>query len=366
MYKRQTKVLVLCIALLILLASFTACADTDTAVASCDGVTIDETAYRYWFIQLKEYYINSFSDITDSKEFWESEVPGLAITYAEFIDDKIRTQINFYLAGNVLFKRYDLTLSDTTVAGIDEEINDGINAFGSRSKYDAYLTERYGVDSRALRKIKVMEQRFYAVYNYLYHEKTGIETATDDEIAKFYTENYARIKYYMVLKKYDYVYDKDGKRVSDSSGQFEMELLDEKGQQENKAHAEEAYQKILDGESIDEYNKKYYADLVSKFPNGYYVLENETYGALFTSTVINATFSLDIGEIALCENDDAYFIIQRLNLPEKAYSGSDKSQFSDIASDAVEAKFIAKFKGVIDTASLNEEIADQYSVTALD
>ena len=170
----------------------------------------------------------------------------------------------------------------------------------------------------------------------------------------------------MVLKKYDYVYDKDGKRVSDSSGQFEMELLDEKGQQENKAHAEEAYQKILDGESIDEYNKKYYADLVSKFPNGYYVLENETYGALFTSTVINATFSLDIGEIALCENDDAYFIIQRLNLPEKAYSGSDKSQFSDIASDAVEAKFIAKFKGVIDTASLNEEIADQYSVTALD
>ena len=170
----------------------------------------------------------------------------------------------------------------------------------------------------------------------------------------------------MVLKEYDYVYDKDGNRVSDSSGQFTMEILDEKGKLENKLHAEEAYQKILAGESIDDYNKKYYSDLIKKFPNGYYVLENETYAALFTATVVNTTFSLEIGETALCENEDAFFIVQRQNLPDKAYSGSDKSQFSDIAKDASEAKFIKKFQGVIDTFAKNEALIKDFSVTTID
>jgi len=353
------------LAVILLLGVFAGCSKSNEIVLSCEGVDINEEAYHYWFIQLKQYYISSFSDIVDSKEFWESEVPGLEITYGEFIDDKIKTQINFYLAGNVFFERYDLSLNDSAVASIDEEINDGINAFGSRAKYDAYLEDRYGVDSRALRKIKLMEQKFYAVYQYLYNEKTGIETATKTEIENFYLERFARIKYFMVLKKYAYVYDDKGNRVTDTSGQFKMEALDEKGVLDQQLLANEAYQKILSGESIDSFNKKYYADLEKKYPNGYYLIENETYAALFTATVVNATFGMKIGDTVLCENDDAYFIITRLPLIDKAYEGSDSSQFSDIAKDAVEAKFIKKFNEVIETITVNEDIVDSYSVVTV-
>ena len=341
------------------------CGESNGTVISADGIGINEEAYEYWYIQLKDYYLDSFSDLVDEIPFWNSEMPEVGKTYGAFIDEKIRTQIEYYLAGNVLFERYDLDLDDTVVSNIDRDIDDGINAFGSRSKYDAYLEERYGVNSRTLRKIKLMEQKFYAVYTHLYDKDKGIEKATADEIDTFYKENFARIKYYMVLKKFDYVYDDKGNRVVDSNNRYQMTELDEAGQLENKKHAEEVLAKIQEGESIDTYVKKYFSDLAKIYPNGYYILENDTYGAMFTPTMIRAAFSLEENGVTICENEDAYFVVQRLTLPDKAYQGVDKDQFASISSDAVEKKFIAKFNGIIEEIEKEESLIEKYSVTTV-
>lgn len=337
------------------------CGENNQSVLSYDGIKIDQTAYEYWYIQLKDYYVDSYSDIVDEIPLWNSKMPDSDVTYGEYIDTKIRTQIEYYLAGNILFEQYDLDLSDTVIQNIDTDIDDGINSFGSRAEYDAYLEARYGVNSRELRKIKIMEQKFLAVYTHLYDPENGIEKASDSEIADFYTNNYVRIKYYMVLKNYDYVYDKDGNRVVENNAYKTVEL-DEAGKLENQKQATEVYEAIKNGKNIDEYLKKDFGDLAKKFPNGYYVLNNDNYVAAFTSTIIKPAFELEINEVALCENEDAYFIVQRLGLIDKAYLGSDKAQFESIGSDAVEKKFIEKFEEIMKTIERNNDLINQYSV----
>lgn len=356
------KPIALILALVTLSSLLISCKDTNGTVLQADGVRIDETAYRYWYIQLKDYYVDTYADLEDTVPFWNSEMPDMNVTYGEYIDNKIRTQIQYYLAGNVLFERYGLELSSSVINSIDTDIDDGINSFGSRAQYDAYLEERYAVNSRELRKIKVMEQKFMALYNHLYDSEKGIEKATNEEIALFYKENYARIKYYMILKNYEYVYDKDGNRVVDSNNRYQMVELSDEKKAEKKTHAEEVLAAVSGGENIDTYIKKYYSDLAKAYPNGYYVLKNDNYIAMFTPTLINAAFSLELNGVIVVENEDAYFVVQRLGLIDNAYLGTDKAQFDSIASDAVESKFIKKFEGIIDTVVIDEALFEKYSV----
>lgn len=365
MKKSVFRMLCLILATVSFLFVFASCGTSNETVISCDGVNINEEAYQYWYIQLKDYYIESYSDMEDDLVFWNSEYPEMGMTYGEFFDKKIRKQIEYYLAGNVLFERYDLSLDNAVIDKIDLEIDDGINAFGSRSAYDEYLEERYCVNSRALRKIKIMEQKFSAVYQHLYNDKTGIEKPTSEELESFYRDYYAKIKYYMVPKNFDYVYDDKGNRVTNANGNYEMKQLDEAGRLENKQHAEEAFAKVQGGEDIDTFIKKYYADIAKVYPNGYYVLENDNYGAMFTPTIIKAAFSIEVGDVTLCENDDAFFIVQRFSLPDQAYTGADKAQFGSMSTDAAEQKFVQKFNAVLEEIEINTEVLDKYSVTTV-
>ena len=70
-------------------------------------------------------------------------------------------------------------------------------------------------------------------------------------------------------------------------------------------------------------------------------------------------------EAILCENEDAYFIVQRYALPDKAYLGSDKTQFESIASDTVEKKFMTKFNEVIGSIETDQSLVEKYSVTTV-
>ncbi len=357
--------------LTLLLVAVPSCSSSDKTALSSGSTTVTEGVYRYWYIKLKAYYVDSYSDVVDSQEFWQTEAPNLGITYAEFIDDKIETQIHYYLAGNRLFAENDLSTAlksewTQVKASIDEEINDAITSLGSRSKYDEYLDKKYGIDTDTYRKARLMEQKFYLSYDYFFNSVTGIELATEAEIDAFYLESYALIKYYMILKNYAYRLDASGNRVMDSGGNYIQDELSEEEKAAQVVRAASLYESIKNGESIDTYIKADYPDLVSSAPNGFYVLKNEYYGYLFTSTIINAAFDMKIGDTVLAENEDAYFIIQRYSLPEKAYQGSDMSQFDEIGDYAVNDKFEAKFAPYIEAIVRVDEICDKYSVTTVD
>lgn len=366
-FKKITAV-VLLLSLILSVSALVSCGGKE-GVLSVEGVECTEDMYRYWYIQLKDYYVSNYG-IADSKEFWLTQVTNADYTYAAFVDNKIRTQIDYYLAGNVLFQQYklDSKLKDTwdTIKNcIDEEIDDGVNSFGSRAEYDDYLEQKYGIDSSIYRRVKQMEQKFYLAYDYLYNSESGVERATDAEIDAYYTENYARIKYYMVLKNYEYRVDSEGNRVTNSSGSFIQDPLTEKEKLEKAVYAKQAYEAILGGADIDTFIKKDYSDMLTEAPNGYYLAKGEYYGRLFTNTILDATFSMKIGDTVLCENDDAFFIVQRLSLPEKGYQGVDKSQLSNIGEFAVNEKFEARFAPIIDAIEKNTDVCDKYTVVSL-
>ncbi len=368
LFKKITAVALL-MALVLSVLLLSSCGKSEAAVLSVDGVECTEDIYRYWYMQLKDYYVSNYG-ITDSKSYWDTQVPNTDYTYADFVDNKIATQINYYLAGNVLFEQYglDSKLKDAwgaIIDGVDEEIDDGVNSFGSRAEYDAYLDQKYGIDSSIYRRVKLMEQKFYLAYDYLYNSENGIERATDAEIDAYYTAKYARIKYYMVLKNFEYRVDAQGNRVTDANGSFIQDPLTEKEKQEKATFVAGAFEAVKKGEDIDTFIKKDFPDILKSAPNGYYLAKSEYYGRLFTNTILDATFDMAIGDTVLCENDDAFFIVQRLSLPAKGYQGVDKSQLSNIGEFAVNEKFEKKFAPIIEEIKKDTDVCDKYTVVSL-
>lgn len=368
LFKKMVAITLL-MALVLSVLVLSSCGKNETAVLSVNGVECTEDIYRYWYMQLKDYYVSNYG-ITDSKSYWDTQVPNTDYTYADFVDNKIATQINYYLAGNVLFEQYSLDsrLKDAWVAileGVDEEIDDGVNSFGSRAEYDAYLDKKYGIDSSIYRRAKLMEQKFYLAYDYLYNSENGIEQATEAEIDAYYTAKYARIKYYMVLKNFEYRVDAQGNRVTDANGSFIQDPLTEKEKQEKATFVAGAFEAVKKGEDIDTFIKKDYPDILKSAPNGYYLAKSEYYGRLFTNTILDATFDMAIGDTVLCENDDAFFIVQRLSLPAKGYQGVDKSQLSNISEFAVNEKFEKKFAPIIEEIKKDTDVCDKYTVVSL-
>lgn len=342
---------------LVLLFSFASCGATSETALSCRTATVDEDTYRYWFIKLKAYFVSGYSDITDTEAGWATQVSGQDKTYGEYVNGMIRDRIDHYLAGLVLYDQYGLALPQATEEKIDQEIDDAVQAYGSRSTYDSALMDRYGIDSRTLRKIRIIEEKFYYAYTTLFGEN-GKFAATSDEIDAFYRENYVRIKYYIVRKKQDYQYDSKGNKILSADGSYLLRDLNEEEREERVKKANDAHTKILSGEKkIEDYIKEEYPELEQGYPNGFYLLKNETYMQLFGATLINAAFLLPVGEIGFCENEDAFFVIQRYSLPDKGYSGSDKSQFGDIADNASAKKASAVFEEII------QEIHDQTTIT---
>lgn len=366
---KKITAMILLLSMLLSLGALVSCSDAKTGVISVNGVECTEAMYRYWYIQLKDYYVTNYG-ITDSKEYWTTQVANADYTYAEFVDNKIRTQIDYYLAGNVLFEEYKLATKmkdtwNTIKNGIDEEIDDGVNSFGSRAEYDAYLNQKYGIDSSIYRRVKQMEQKFYMAYDYLYNSESGIEKATDAEIDAYYIGKYARIKYYMVLKNFEYRVDENGNRVTNDAGSFIQDPLTEKEKQEKASYANQVYEAVLGGADIDTFIKKDYPDMLTSAPNGYYLAMSEYYGRLFTNTILEATFAMEIGDTVFCENDDAFFIVQRLSLPAKGYEGVDKDQLSNLGEFAVNEKFEAKFAPIIEDIEKNAAVCDRYTVVSL-
>jgi len=367
-FKKITAIILL-ISLLLSVNALVSCGEKETTVLSVNGVECTEDMYHYWYVQLKDYYVTNYG-ITDSKDFWNTQVSNADYTYADFVDNKISNQINYYLAGNVLFEQYklDTKLKDVWKSvkdDVEEEIDDGVNSFGSRAEYDAYLNEKYGIDSSIYRRVKLMEQKFYLAYDYLYNAESGIERATDAEIDAYYTEKYARIKYYMVLKNFEYRVDSQGNRVVNAEGSFIQDPLTEKEKQEKAAYAAQAFEAVKNGEEIETFIKKDYPDMLKAAPNGYYLAKSEYYGRLFTNTILDATFAMEIDDTVFCENEDAFFIVQRLSLPEKGYQGVDKDQLSNIGEFAVNEKFEKKFAPIIEEIKKDTDICDKYTVISL-
>ena len=354
------------LALITLFSSFSMLSCTsDKAVLSFDGYKVTEDMYRYWMMSWKEYYINYYSDVEDTQDFWAAEnVQGG--TNEEYLTEQTHQRIKYYLVGQALFEKYKLSLTSDEKDAIKTDIDEQIEYYGSRSSFNSFLEETYGIDVNILKSIYTWEAKYNKVYSYLFDAENGIMTANDAELEEYYYENYVRVKYVMFFKKVKYDYDEDGKKKTDINGRYVFIDLTEKEQADVVAKVNKVYEDVSGGGDIDEYVKNLMPEFgydVASYPNGFYVTADEY--SLHTATLTNAAFDMEVGEVRLAESEDTFFVIKKYDLIEKAYVGQDKTQFTYLVSYCNSYKFVKYFDSIGKDLTFDDSITDKYKLSQI-
>ena len=365
-YIRVTAILLAAVMLCGILALFTACSNKSDVVLELDGHKITEGMYSYWMHNWKEYYLTYYSDVEDTDEYW-SAINDTGVTNEEYLSEQIRTRINFYLVGMVLFDELGLKLSREVKDTVKSNINDQIAHAGSRSAYAKELEIKYGISIGEMKEVFTAESKYTAVLEYLYDETTGRETASADELEAYYQTYYSRIKYVMFLKNVKYVYNDDGTRKTDSTGRYLTEKLTEEEKQQVAQKAEDVYKEALGGANMNDLMKKFMEEFgfdISAVPNGFYISADDY--VTHSATVTAAALEMKVDEIRLCENDDCYYIVKKYDLPEKGYASStDSNQFKNFVSYVNNQKLAEKFSGIAKNIKEITEITAKYDFSEL-
>jgi len=360
------KFLGVALALITLLSSFSlfSCS-SDNVVMSFEGYKVTEDMYRYWVLSWKQYYLNYYSDVEDTEDFWFAEnVQGG--TNEEYLTEQTHQRIKYYLIGQALFEKYKLNLSGEEKDEIKNDIDEQIEYYGSRSSFNSYLEKTYGIDVNVLKSVYTWEAKYNKVYSYLFDSEKGIMTANDKELEEYYNENYVRVKYVMFFKKVKYAYDEDGKKKTDINGRYVFIDLTEKEQADVVEKVNKVYNDVSGGGNIDEYVKNLMPEFgyeIESYPNGFYITADEY--SLHTAAVTSAAFEMEVGEVRLAESEDTFFVIKKYDLIDKAYVGEDKNQFTYLVSYCNSYKFVKYFDSMGKDLEFDETITSKYKLSKI-
>lgn len=329
------------------------------------GYTVTEGMYCYWMKEWKNYYLTNYTDVEDTEAYWTA-VNDAGISNEDYLTTNIETRIRYYLIGQALFDEYKLELSEESLAGIQSDLNEQIEYFGSKSEFNAHLKDEYGINLSTLERIYTYEEKYTQLYNYLY-SSTGKLTASAAELDTYYQSYYARVKYVMFMKKTRYVFDDEGNRVTDTSGYYKLEDLTADEQAEVTKTANEVYNAVASGADIADYFEEYMTQFgfdPEVYPNGFYITADEY--AQHTAEVTEAALSMKSGEVRLVENEACYFVVQKFDLIDQAYNTDvDKDQFSYLVSYCNSEKFTKQFEKLSADVVCNTEICDTYQLRDL-
>ncbi len=360
--KKTVKFISLVLVITSLLPMLTACSSGKKAL-EYKGYKITEGMYSYWMKSWKDHYVNYYSDISDTPEYWSAKNES-GQTNEDYLTQQIETRILYYLVAQKLFDDYKLELDSETLDKIKSDINDQTEYYGSKSAFNDFLKSEYGISISVLEDIYLMEDKYTAVYNYLYGT-SGKNSATPDELDKYYQDYFVRVKYVMFFKKVKYKLDEDGKKVTDpQTGYYAFDDLTDEEIKMVKENADDVYKNVSGGKDISEYMKTYMKDFgydEKSYPNGYYI-SADNYAA-HTADVTSAALEMKVGEVKFIENETCYFIVQKFDLIDKAYSKEpDSNQFTDLVSYCNNLKFSNEFNAYIKDIVKYTEITGKYKM----
>lgn len=260
--------------------------DTENLVfANIGGVDILFDEYRYMYLYLSSYY-------GMSSEYF-AENPDV---FAEFLRI-VESYIVNNCWGDVLAKKYGITLTEEDNARIASELQAERDAFETEEEYFEALA-RNGWSEGLIERIITKDVLSERVYNTLYGEN-GQLLGTDDEIREDMKENY--VKVYHLLISYEHYAD-DEAYSGLSYDEYKAEAL---------KLANEYLTKIQNGE-VSVYDA---AQAVGDDPG---MVDNKE-GYFFTyNTMVKefetASYDLEVGGISgLVETSYGWHIIEKLD-----------------------------------------------------
>ncbi len=129
-------------------------------------------------------------------------------TLSEFYGEMILENCKTYVVADWLFRKEGLTLSDTATAEVEQQLDDLVNGYGTKTKLNAVLSD-YGVNYNMLKEAYLLEKKVTALQDYYYGSDAGL---VDNSIKDVYlSEHYVRFRQINIpLYKFVYVTDANG------------------------------------------------------------------------------------------------------------------------------------------------------------
>lgn len=358
--KRITALIIAAFTVLPLLFSCGGYKSEYDAVMEYNGIKLTEEFYYYWMSTYKRNILSSYTDASDTEEFWNQKYDDTR-TVEEYFTEIINQRLMNYLIAQDLYKGNTLKLSKDEKAKIKADINEKIELYGGRSELNKTLSELM-LNIEALQEIYTWESKHDCVYDFFFGQGGALEIS-DADIIDYYKENYFHIKY-VVFYTTNIKTDDNGNYVYDSNGDLISEpLTDEEREQKNKK-IKEFEDKLALGNNFDDLIKDYSEYDVSGYTNGFFFSSNEL--DIWGLDIYNAVKSAEIGKTVRVEEEEAIFYVKKLELTDFALlSETDINQIKGIVEYASSEVYSSLFEGLSDKVKVNTDVMNRYKLSKI-
>ncbi|MCI8589535.1 MAG: hypothetical protein HFE77_02330 [Clostridiales bacterium] len=334
---------------------FGGCGKQKTAL-QYEDVRLTEGMYHYLFASLKNYYLTTFTDITDDEDGWNQPLNDTQ-TYAEYVDQQIKETIYQMVIAASMFDQNGYQITKEGEEQIQALLDELVEAFGGRSALNADLAAM-GLNDAALKKVFTLQYKYEHV---LYD--TDLLPVTDKAREAYYNEKYACLKFIYIHLVKDYEYDDKGNKKIAENGNYVMRNLTEQEKQAKKEKVTKLTAQCQ--ENPERFDVLYQAENemdVTYYPNGFYFNKDNLY-KLQLEAVADVAFALEEGEIMTVFDQTGAYIVKRCPLPERAYEdGTDSVQFAEIDTDCKNDLFIRTAEEHYEQIEIKEERLSSLSV----
>lgn len=203
--------LLLCVSLLtaVGIGSLSGCSSANLGkpLLTLDDQEISENMVQLLMARVKGN-LDSGGYSVNKDGFWNQIVAMDGTTYGEYTRQLVLHTAKEYLAGVVLFEEKGLTLPQTTLDRIDQEIQDMVDAAGSETALNKSLSS-FGVNIDILRALYIIEAKNTALKASLYGSDGSL---ISDNVKQEYVEENVIAFRQLLIRSYRYLY------VTDSNG----------------------------------------------------------------------------------------------------------------------------------------------------
>ena len=422
MKRTIVKLLALALALVLALGVLAGCANHGKTMIKVRNNEISVNLYQLYLSRMKGELALSGENVT-ADSFWATIVSMDGTTMEEYYNAQVLEGMRQIAAALYLYDELGLSLDRDTKKSIDEWIDVLVEelADGSKAQMNALLAA-YGANLTVLRDAAILEAKIEQLKSHLYGEGGSLIAAT--ALEEFYQDTYYRGYQMMISSTYykhdrdadnrSIYYQKDGVKIAydtengvlsegevDKNGDpvYRLKKADGEGLGEiayDKVNGERKYYKDASGNMVlttyteEEMTERYetleaiaeecrgkpelfleYAEKWSDNPDF-----NDTYApngmyfstGTYTSDAVFGTFALElakleVGELAILESGDGYYLIMRAPLDTGAWQNdANTAWFGSLVTLCTEYLLQQRTKQYLHFVKLDEEIVASASI----
>lgn len=331
-------------------------------VMEYNGIKLTEEFYNYWLSTYKRNILASYTDASDTEEFWNSKFDENR-TVEEYFTELLNEEITNYLISQDLYKRYKLKLSSSTKKSIKNDINEKIEFYGGRGSLNATLSKMM-LNIDALEQIYLWEAKHELVYDALFGEGGPLEI-DDSVLIDYYEKNYKRIKY-VVFYTTDIETDEKGNYVYDESGNLISKPLTPEQLEAKNKKINEFKTKLESGTDFDALIKDYSEYDTSSYPNGFFVSENNI--DIWGPEIFKAVRNGKVGDVVTVNEEEAIFYIQICELePFSDLSDADITQLTNLkfTEHATREVYKSFYSDLASKVKISEKVISKYKLSEI-